>query len=242
MVTFNGGKYIRRQIDSILSQINEGDELLISDDGSKDATLDIISGYNDKRIKILRHAKNDNLLSRKYNIYRIVAENYENVLKHVQGDYVFLSDQDDIWEPHRVAVMIDGLQHFDLLMCNINLMDENDVIIRYNYLQKNPIKKSLFLNIICLPFRACCMAFDRKLLKYILPFPVDVITCDSWIGCIAHRYGKVGYIPEALHNYRIHSENVSRPFRKSRNSLLFKIQYRIDLLKNIFKLGNIISE
>jgi hypothetical protein len=79
------------------------------------------------------------------------------------------------------------------------------------------------------------MAFNRKLLKYILPFPIDIVTCDSWIGCIAYHYGKIGYISEPLHNYRIHNKNVSRPFEKNRNSFLFKIKYRIALFKNLFR-------
>jgi glycosyltransferase involved in cell wall biosynthesis len=238
MTTFNGEKYIEKQIYSILQQISDTDELIISDDGSTDATLNIITAFNDKRIKVLHHIKKKGSSSKQFNIFRMIAENFENAPYHARGDYIFLSDQDDMWIPHKAKAMLDSLQHFDLVMCNINLIDENDLIIKYDYLHKNPISKSFLLNIIYLPFRTCCMAFNRRLLRYILPFPSNAITCNSWIGVIASRFGKVGYLQESLHQYRIHHENISRPFQKSKNSLFFKIKYRLDLLNNILTRAN----
>lgn len=63
MATYNGEKYIKEQIDSILCQLSENDELIISDDRSKDRTIDIIKSYNDSRIKLYIHEKDKYLKS-----------------------------------------------------------------------------------------------------------------------------------------------------------------------------------
>ena len=87
IATYNGEKYIKEQLNSILSQINEDDEIIISDDGSQDKTLDVIQEITDSRIVII---KND---SRRHGI----IGNFQNALKHANGEYIFLSDQDDVW-------------------------------------------------------------------------------------------------------------------------------------------------
>ena len=94
MATHNGGKYIKEQIDSILVQISNEDELIISDDSSTDDTVEIIKKIKDKRIKLFENNKffSPNL-------------NFENALLHSKGDIIFLSDQDDIWKKDKVKIM-----------------------------------------------------------------------------------------------------------------------------------------
>jgi glycosyltransferase involved in cell wall biosynthesis len=83
--TFNGSKYIIQQLDSILCQLKENDEIIISDDSSEDNTCELIEKLNDKRIIILKEKKIPNYIF-----------NYENAIKHAKGKYIFLSDQDDV--------------------------------------------------------------------------------------------------------------------------------------------------
>ena len=85
IATYNGGKYISKQIDSILNQLSDSDEVIVSDDGSKDDTLDIITAFHDKRIEVF---KNDGRHG--------VVPNFENALSKAKGDIIFFSDQDDI--------------------------------------------------------------------------------------------------------------------------------------------------
>ena len=84
IATYNGEKFIKQQIDSILVQLFDGDELLISDDNSTDRTVEIIKQIADSRIKLF------------FNKEKGYTSNFENVLKQVSGDIVFLSDQDEI--------------------------------------------------------------------------------------------------------------------------------------------------
>ena len=84
IATYNGEHYINQQLKSILSQLSYNDEIIISDDSSNDKTINIIESFNDKRIKLLKYQK-----------YFNPIYNFENTLKNVSGDYIFLSDQDD---------------------------------------------------------------------------------------------------------------------------------------------------
>ena len=86
MASFNGERYIKEQIDSILLQIGEDDELIISDDGSTDQTVDVICSYRDDRIKFVRNVNRHGCIG-----------NFENALRVASGDFIFLADQDDIW-------------------------------------------------------------------------------------------------------------------------------------------------
>ena len=98
MATYNGEKYIRQQICSIISQIGEGDEVIISDDGSTDSTLDTIRSMADSRIRIVKGP-----------CRRSPTLNFENALSHAQGDYIFLADQDDVWLPGKVSACVQWL-------------------------------------------------------------------------------------------------------------------------------------
>ena len=95
IATYNGEKYLRQQIESILPQLSKEDEIVISDDCSTDRTVEILKVFNDERIKIFVNESNLG-----------VVENFENAIKQSIGEYVFLSDQDDVWEPYKVESII----------------------------------------------------------------------------------------------------------------------------------------
>ena len=99
LASYNGERYIREQVDSIIAQLDSIDELVISDDGSTDGTLDILASYNDPRIHVYHNEENHG-----------VNGNFENALKHSQGDYIFLSDQDDVWLPGKVEACLKALE------------------------------------------------------------------------------------------------------------------------------------
>ena len=94
MATYNGEKYIKEQLDSILKQLNNNDEIIISDDGSTDNTINIINSYNDKRIRIIEGP------------HKSVKQNFANAISNCKGKYIFLSDQDDIWLDYKVDTVL----------------------------------------------------------------------------------------------------------------------------------------
>ena len=236
MATYNGARFIKQQIDSILPQLSADDELIISDDGSIDGTLDIIAKYNDERIKLLYHQKNPELTKIKLSrSFYYATENFENALKNAKGDYIFLADQDDIWKDNRVKKVLAELKCFDCVMCNYDVIDSNNRIIYEKFLKKNPISPSLIQNVITSRFIGCCMAFNRAVLHYILPFPKKLLAHDFWIGCLANKKFKFFFIDEPLHLYRRTGDNVSPSVTGSKNILLYRFFYRLIFLLQIFK-------
>ena len=231
MATYNGAEYIKKQLDSVIEQLSFEDEIIISDDGSTDDTIQIIEKYNDNRIKVLYHTKATYLEGVKYSTnFVLAAANFENALQAAKGDYIFLCDQDDIWCPNKRIRMLDFLKENDIVMSNFALIDANDNIRNNYFYKKSPISKYLIKNIISARFLGCCMAFNRNVLNYILPFPRKLIGHDYWIGCLGVKKFKFYFINEPLHLYRRTNTNVSTACGKSNNSLIYKISYRLVFL------------
>lgn len=100
MVSYNGGRHIREQIASILPQLGEEDELVVSDDGSTDQTIGIIREYQgqDARVRLVEGPRKG------------IKKNVEHALRHTNGDYIFLADQDDIWMPDKVKQVMEAFR------------------------------------------------------------------------------------------------------------------------------------
>ena len=101
IATYNGERFIREQIDSILRQLSSDDEIILSDDGSTDDTISIINSIDDKRIKIIEGPRKHS-----------PTPNFECAMKESKGDYIFLAVQDDVWKPNKVEVCIKWLQNY----------------------------------------------------------------------------------------------------------------------------------
>ena len=234
MTTYNGQKFKKKQLDSILCQLSESDEIIISDDGSTDDTIKIINSYHDKRIKLINHIKNVSLgQENKFKNFYLVSSNFENALKFATGDYIFLADQDDIWKHNKVSLCVEYLKDNDIIMSNFSLIDENDNIYKEDYYDASPISKYLLINILRSHFLGCCMAFRKRVLDYALPFPKKLIGHDFWIGCLGVYRFKFSFIKESLHFYRRTNINVSTSTGVSKNSIFQRINYRICFLIKI---------
>lgn len=230
LASYNGEQYIRHQISSILEQLNDGDELIVSDDQSTDNTIAIVESFHDKRIRVLHHIRDTRLLKEPCAGFRLASDNFENALKAAKGDYVFLSDQDDVWVPGRKEKMLAALQQADCVMCNYAVIDQKGTILIDKYYSGDPVSSSFFLNLLHTPFLGCCMAFTKESLRYILPFPKKLIGHDLWIGCLTGHKKKMLFLNDVLHLYRTHETNVSPATAKSKNSFLFKVVYRLEFL------------
>lgn len=234
MTSFNGEKFIREQVLSILNQLSDDDELIISDDGSTDTTLEIINAFNDARIRLFHHKPNVAHFGKVLGGYRVVAENCANALQFVRGNIVLLADQDDLWDDGRVSKMCQALSAHDLVMCNYMLINDKDELISPTPIyRRSPISSSFIYNIFKSRFMLCCTAFKAELLNYILPVPNNLMSMDQWIGGLATLKGKVVFLPDVYHLYRRHGNNVSFTSEKSKNPLYVKIFFRFSMLFNI---------
>lgn len=235
MATYNGGRFIKEQIDSILPQLSENDELIISDDGSTDRTLEIIASYKDERIKVFHHKKTVN---KYYPTMKVCysKSNFENALRQAKGDYIFLCDQDDIWEKNKVSESLELLKKYDYVIHNLSVIDENGNVLKEKYYKDQALTFKIFQDIKSLSFWGCCSCFNKKILKNALPIPKRVVQHDSWIGLVAEKIGRCVYIEKTFIRHRIYGENTSTGGKKSKNSTLLKICYRFSMLVALLKI------
>ncbi|MDQ1095139.1 glycosyltransferase involved in cell wall biosynthesis [Chryseobacterium sp. SORGH_AS909] len=236
MATYNGEKYIKEQLDSILKQLSQNDEIIISDDGSNDETLSIIDRYNDSRIKVYHHTPKKQKFKFGY-----VSKNFENALIRAKGDFIFLSDQDDVWLDDKVTRQVGALQHADLVLSDCHIVDESLNSIFPSKFKLENVNVGFWKNLYKSGYLGCCMAFKRELLEYILPIPDDV-PHDLWIGLVVkHKKNKFNLLNSPEIYYRRHKHNVSATsallsekegnLPVNNNTMLFKLSYRWYTLK-----------
>lgn len=209
MATYNGEKYIKEQLDTILNQTVPVDEIIVSDDGSKDSTLDIVKSLNDPRIKIITGNPRPGYCG-----------NFEYALKHTTGDIIFLADQDDIWMPEKVEENLRVFQEFpniELVMTNGILIDKDGKTLDGPFNLHISEKESLKLHqddYLSTSVYAClangmCMCMKNRLLDSILPFPDSKVCHDRWIAFCAMLNDCAYYLNLPLVKYRIHDTNTS---------------------------------
>ena len=216
MATYNGEKYIRQQLDSILSQTYNEFNLIISDDASSDNTVGILKEYENKdsRIKVFKQEKNLG-----------VVENFEFLLKQVTTDFFMLADQDDIWEENKIETSINKLreENSDLVYTDLKVVDENlneicDSYWKLKGFDKKVFKynnfESLYLNNY---ITGCTIVCKSKWIDEILPLPKTskYVIHDYWISLIISMNGKISYIQNATVNYRQHLQNSIGSKRKT---------------------------
>lgn len=221
IATYNGSRYIKEQLESILKQLNSDDEVIISDDKSTDRTLEIIKEFGDPRIKIYDENK-----------FGSPVRNFENAIEKATGEYIFLSDQDDQWVENKVKIMLTALKDFDLVVSNAFIGDESLNIIRDSYFEWRNSRVGIVKNFIKNSYLGCCMAFKKKILDVVLPFPKNIPMHDMWIGIVVELYYKPVFIQEKLIIYRRHDGNATflNEDYTSNESLISKLRFRYNLL------------
>lgn len=224
MATYNGADYLKPQLDSILSQLSENDELIISDDSSTDETIEIIQQNNDKRIRLFEGNK-----------FGSPIFNFEHALKQVSGKLIFLTDQDDLWLPDKVRIMIDVLADCDLAVSDCSVIDDAGEVIQPSFYKMRHSGPGLFKNIYKNSYLGCCMAFRVRVLDWALPFPKNIPMHDMWLGLTAEMFGKTTFCSQTLSHYRRHGQNVSPEINQSHFSLFQKIRFRFILIHRLFQ-------
>jgi glycosyltransferase involved in cell wall biosynthesis len=221
ITTFNGELYILEQLKSILIQLNENDEIILSDDSSIDETINLVKSLNDNRIKIF------------FNNFRHHTPNFEFSLTKATGDFIFLSDQDDVWLPNKINIMLSYLKNYNLVVSDCFVVNEKlEIISNTIRFSNNP--NGFFNNLRHNNFLGCCMAFDKKILKNALPFPRGILSHESWLGAVAGAFGTTKFIKDKLILYRRHNYNNSNTLNGSNLSFFNKLKYRFFILLNIF--------
>ena len=203
LATYNGEKYLMEQLKSIIKQMSEIDELIISDDSSTDNTINIIKGINDKWLILLENGKFKNPIF-----------NFENAIFYSKGDVIVLSDQDDIWMDNKLDVVRESFKKSRNKIYTI-VMDSVAVDENLNVLHKSIFKlinsgNGIFKNYYKNTYLGCSMAFSKELCQYILPFPKKISMHDIWIGLICEMYGQVSFVNIPTLLFRRHGNNATQ--------------------------------
>lgn len=234
LATFNGEKFIKSQIESILIQLNDNDELIISDDQSTDNTVAIVRKINDPRIQIYYNEKKHVSSPSAF-----ATKNFENALSKSKGDIIFLSDQDDVWLPNKIEVMISYLETYDMVISDAYITDINlEIVHDTRFYPGCGQTQNLYKAYISThPYQGSCMAFNRKVLAKALPFPKPITSHDTWLGYLGATFFKVKLAPEKLMYYRRHSDVVSITGEKSKRPLVYKLFNRLKYLSMVIMRG-----
>lgn len=209
VATYNGEKYLRDQLDSILNQTYKNIRVVISDDCSKDSTGDILKEYEQKDCRIKLYIQNKNLG---------VVKNIEFLLKQVENNYYMLSDQDDVWLNEKVEKSLEKLKQekADLVFGDLEVVNQKLETIYPSFgdfmLLNRKINKFINsdkLNYLYNCVTGCTILAKKETIEKILPLPEKskYLIHDHWIGLMASIYGKVAYIKEKYIKYRQHGNN-----------------------------------
>ena len=218
IATYNGERYICCQLDSILAQIGENDEVIISDDSSTDGTVDIIRSYHDDRIKLYKGQQ-----------FHSPIFNFENAIKHANGDIIFLADQDDKWLPGRVEHALKMHERgYDFVMCNTRTIYKDHT--EEGWL--DPFSRPYWKNLLKPAYVGCTMSFKRELLNMVLPFPKSIAMHDLWMGLLAQRNFRCFFIDDPLIEYNRHEESF---VARHPMSTYTRIKYRVNMLWQVLK-------
>ncbi len=208
MATYNGERYIPEQINSILGQTHQNFRLIISDDGSTDATMEILTQYAKQDTRIILYRQKENLG---------YVKNFEFLLTKVKSKYYMLSDQDDVWLPQKVEKSLETLKRekVDLVYGDLEVVDENlntiypsfnDYMRLTRKIEKcHDYKVQYLYNTVT----GCTLLSKKKFLDYILPIPTvsKYMLHDYWIALMVSIYGKTYCMKETYIRYRQHGNN-----------------------------------
>ena len=203
MATYNGAAYIQDQLDSFLHQTRLPSELAVSDDGSTDETLNILHRFQSRAPFPVHIIEGQPRLG--------YAGNFGRALMATKGDWVFLSDQDDVWFDNKIEVMLREAArhpHAQLVMCNATLADQDMTKTRLTALGQTRtagLPDTAFV-------LGCCMSIRRDLLQIALPIPAKFPSHDDWLIRIADGMKSKLIHAEPLQAYRRHGLNQSQSY------------------------------
>lgn len=199
MATYNGEKYIKHQIESILINLSDEDEVIISDDGSTDGTVGIINGFNDLRIKLYEGPKEG------------LVRNFANSIMHCRGDIIFLCDQDDVWysdKVHSVCKVFQSNPECVLVEHDARIVGV-DRVLHNSFFEYRRVRTGFLKNIMRNTYHGCLMAFRKELIHDMMPFPTSGCLHDQWIGLTAEKKGRIILLDKVLMDYKRHESNAS---------------------------------
>ena len=208
LCTYNGEKYLRKQLDSILEQTVAVDEIVICDDLSTDATLSILNQYKETFPNIFKiHANEKNLRS---------VKNFEKAISLCENEIVFLCDQDDMWIPEKVEVILNQFKispELQVIATNAFIINDDEDMLNVSTIYDIPSKTTKEMKEILFFHQNFCtgatMAVRKEFANCIMPFPPEnLFHHDEWIALKASLKNQLLFLNDRLIKYRIHQNQL----------------------------------
>jgi glycosyltransferase involved in cell wall biosynthesis len=203
MATYRGAPFVREQIESILEQLRDDDELVIVDDASPDDTVAVIAQIDDPRIRL--HTESVN---------RGYVATFEKAIRRARGTYILLSDQDDVWAPGRLELMISHLNTSLVVAGNYSVLGEDGRMPA-----RRPLRpgfdgrigwNTLAILVGYRPYFGCAMGFRRELVPVLVPFPgIFIESHDLWLAILGNATRSISHLSEVVVERRLHDYNVT---------------------------------
>lgn len=229
MATYNGEKYLREQLDSILAQTMQDFELVICDDCSTDGTVEILNGYAEKDSRITFLVNEMNLGFRK---------NFEKAISLCSGTYIALSDQDDIWLPAHLQILLSQI-HGKSCSCGNSIMVDKDnhelgnslsdveglsfFPADGNYLYRVLLSTNALQGASCL--------YESNFLKKKVPVPDGINFHDAWFSACACMENGIAYTFTPVTRHRQHGQGqITFLAHNSKKTVIKKIRIFLNAL------------
>jgi glycosyltransferase involved in cell wall biosynthesis len=213
MAVFNGERYLKEQLQSILMQIEKDDEVIVIDDCSRDGSVDLIKKFNDPRIMLRQNAVNSG-----------PSASFARAISLAKGKYILFSDQDDIWMPSKVATI---RRIFDtttslVVVSDARVVDADRNIVFESLFSLRGSRPGFWRNLYKNGFVGCCMAMRCEAKSFLFPFPINVGLHDEWVGLCSSLGGYVNFTRDRLVDHRRHGANVTQLAHGSLPSMIRK--------------------
>jgi len=214
MATYNGEKFLKEQIESILSSTYKEFKLYIVDDGSKDSTMEILHRYKMRYPGVIHVSQNEKNMG--------VTLNFLNAINRTTSDYIMLCDQDDVWKKDKIAKTLNRMKQIEVqfgkdlpvaVFTDAYVTDSKLNIIHPSFFKSgrlNPQLTDLPHMLMENKLIGCTVMINGALRRILQsrPLPKKARFHDGWLGLIAASFGKISFIPEPTLFYRQHETNV----------------------------------
>jgi len=201
MATYNGSRFLPRQLETILPQLGPEDELIVSDDASTDGTPELVRELCGERVKLL------------HGCFRSPVLNFEHALRQARGEVLVLADQDDIWCENKLPLVRErfaGRTHERLLVLfDGRVIDEQERVLHDSIFALKRSRSGFLRNLYDSSYLGCCLAFTRELLEIALPFPRRILMHDMWIAMLAELCGEIELDRHITIGYRKHAASAT---------------------------------
>jgi glycosyltransferase involved in cell wall biosynthesis len=221
LASFNGAKFIREQVESVLAQLGPDDELVVSDDGSTDETIRLLEGF-DGRLRLVDTVRAGG-----------VVKNFERALMSCRGDLIVLCDQDDVWLDGRAHFIRERLRQVTLLVMNGEVVGPDLTPLGKDIYTMVGVPAGFIRTFISTRYVGACMAFRRELLDVVLPFPSNIRWHDWFIALVATLLFDIECSDRRTILFRRHGSNASDTGLPSKNGLFDKIKMRYWMLRAV---------